>query len=101
MWLQTSAVLTNEAVAFVPTGGRLSGQHAGLDFPKGLKYAFDVVIGEVRMNRRHVDPVEGSSFFSQLVDNWLSLADVTGPPHLSDEEMEQIQNLSVTVCAGQ
>lgn len=86
MWVLTSAVLTDEAVAFVPTSGRLSCQHAGLDFPKGLEHAFDVVVGEVGMHRRHIDPVKGSSFLRQLVDDRLSLANVTGPPHLQDKE---------------
>lgn len=52
------------------------------------------------MDRCHIDPVEGSSFFCQLVDDWLSLADVTGPPHLRDKEKGKTQ-LLVKVCTGQ
>lgn len=77
---------TDEAIALVASSGLLSGQHAGLDLAKGLKDTLDVDVGEVRVHRRHIDPVEGTSFFCQLVDDWLSLADVTGPPHLADRE---------------
>lgn len=34
------------------------------------------------MNGRHVDPVEGARFLRQLLDDGLSLPDVTGPAHL-------------------
>lgn len=85
------AVFTNEAVAFVPPRRRLSGQHAGLDLSEGLKDALDVVIGEVGVNRCHVDPVKGSRFLRQLVDDWLSLANVTGPPNLQDKQEGKTQ----------
>lgn len=74
--------LTDEAVAFVAAGRRLSGQHAGLDLAEGLKDASDVVVGEVGVDRRHVDPVEGTRLLGQLVDDGLSLANVTGPTDL-------------------
>lgn len=78
------ATLTNEAVAFVSPSRWLSHQHAGLDFSEGLKDALDVVVGEVWVDRRHVDSVEGSRFLRQLVNDWLSLANVAGPPNLQD-----------------
>lgn len=83
-------MLTDEAIAFVSSGGWLSGQHAGLDLSEGLKDTFDVVIGEVRVDRCHVDPVKGTRFLCQLVDDWLSLANVTGPPNLQDEQEGKI-----------
>lgn len=82
-----SAVLTNESVALVAPGRRLSSQHAGLDLTKGLKNTLDVIVGEVGVDGRHVDPVKGARLLRQLVDNRLSLADVTGPPDLQDEKV--------------
>lgn len=87
------AVLTNEAVSFVASGRRLSGQHAGLDLSKSLKDTLDVVIGEVGVDRRHVDPVKGACFLCELVDDWLSLANVTGPPNLQNSRREEYTDL--------
>lgn len=80
LWFKHS--LTNEAVAFVAAGRRVSGQHAGLDLAEGLKDTLDVVVGEVGVDRRHVDPAEGARLLGQLVDDGLSLANVTGPTDL-------------------
>lgn len=80
--IHLTVVLTDETVAFVPSRGGLSGQHAGLDLPEGLKDTLDVVIREVGVDRRYVDPVKGTSFLCQLINYRLSLADVTGPPNL-------------------
>lgn len=65
-------------------GGGLAGQHAGLDPAEGLENALDVLVGEVRVDGRHVDPVEGSRLLRQLVNDRLSLADVAGPADLQD-----------------
>lgn len=83
-------MLTDEAITFVPSSCRLSGQHAGLNLSEGLKDALNVVIGEVGVDRCHVDPVKGTSFLRELVNDWLSLADVTGPPNLQDEQQGKI-----------
>lgn len=76
--------LTDEPVTFVPSGCRLSRQNTRLDPPKRLEHALDVVVRQVGVDGRHVDPVEGARFLRQLVDDWLSLADVAGPPDLRD-----------------
>lgn len=78
--------LTDKAKAFVPSADWLSDQRAGLDPSEGLKDALDIVVGEVGVNRRHVDSVKGPCLLCQLVDDWLSLADVTGPPNLQDKQ---------------
>lgn len=70
----------------MPARGRLARQHARLDLSKGLEHTLDVIVGEVGVHRRHVDPVEGTRFLRQLIDDWLSLADVAGPPDLRDSE---------------
>ena len=70
----------------MPTGARLPGQHARLDLPESLKDALDVVIGEVGVDRCHVNPVKGTCFLCQLVNDWLSLAYVTGSSNLKDKQ---------------
>lgn len=74
--------LTDEPVTFVPPSRRLSRQNTRLDLSESLEHALDVVVGQVGVDRGHVDPVKGPGFLRQLVDDGLSLADVTGPPHL-------------------
>lgn len=63
---------------------RLSSQHTGLGLAEGLEDALDVVLRQVGMDWSHVDPVEGSWLLSQLVNDGLSLANVTGPANLQD-----------------
>lgn len=77
--------LTDEPVTFVTSSCRLSRQNTGLDLSKSLKDALDVVVRQVGVDRCHVDPVKGASFLCQLVNDRLSLADVTRPSHLREE----------------